>query len=134
MSNDGTAIYSEKRRARRVPTPGGTNALVKGKNSSLDTVIVRDISVIGMLICGNNKKEEFSTNSFIDDIYINFPLGRPTNGTKSFIFIDRGKIVRSFTDETSKTLCYGVEFIYDSPYVKEQIEKVMNLISPDSNS
>jgi hypothetical protein len=111
--------------------PGGTIALVKGEGVVLDIVIVRDISMVGMLICDHNVIEKFSTNSFIENIYLKTPFTNQETDSKSLIYIDSGKIVRSFTDEILKKTCYGIQFIYDNPYTKQQLMEVVEGISPN---
>ena len=133
MSKNGTFVPLEKRSARRVMAPSKTKALLITKNITLDHMQVKEISLVGMLVCGNDKIERFFKDSFIDDICISIPLDEAITGAKTFLFLGEGRIVRSFTDEASQTVCYGVEFLHDSLYLKQRLMTVLETVSPESN-
>jgi hypothetical protein len=133
MSNDETFVPLEKRNSRRVMPPSGTEALLNGEGIALGHVQVKDISLGGMLICGNNTIEGFSKYSLIDDICINIPLDETVFDANKYLFMGEGKIVRSFTDEITQTRCYAVEFTYDSLYLTQRLMAEIEEISPYTN-
>ena len=122
MTNKDLAPFSEKRRAKRTHVPIGTTALFLTNAGSLDKIYVLDISVIGMLLCDYRSAQKYSVNSSIYNIYIDIPPSESNAGSETRLLIDNGKIVRSFYDKASETFCYGIELTYESSYVKEKIE------------
>ena len=128
MANKDTVPSSEKRRAKRVPVPFGTTALFLSSGGSLDTTCVRDISVLGMLLCAYSSVEKHPINSSIYNIFIDIPPSELSPGNRICFVIDRGKVVRSFFDQTSGTFSYGIELTYESSYVKKKIEILVNNI------
>ena len=108
MANKDTKQFPENRRSKRVSAPKQATALFKNDIGGLDRIQIRDLSLDGMLICDNSKRERYSTASEIKNLYLNIYVGDPNNlDNKFFIFIDKGRIVRSFVDEASQTRCYG---------------------------
>ena len=126
MTNKELAPFSEKRRAKRTPVPIGTTALFLSNVGSLDKIYVLDISVIGMLLCDYRSTKKYSVNSSIYNIYIDIPPSESNAASETRLLIDNGKIVRSFFDQASETFCYGIELTYESSYVKEKIECLVN--------
>ncbi len=132
MSNQETIIFTEKRRARRVLTPTGATTLIKKESGTLDVFQLKDLSMAGMLFSDNRKRETYSNNSILNDVYINVELDDSDTGNKFFIFIGQGKIVRSFVKESSKSIFYGMEFLNQTPYVKDRVRSLINQITPDA--
>ena len=130
MPNQEKIIYSEKRRARRVLTPKGSSTLIKKESGALDVYQLDDLSTIGMLFSDKRKRETYSTGLLFDDVYINVKLGDSGTGDAFFIFLGQSKIVRSFFDEDSQTIFYGMEFLDRSTYVKDRVSTLINQISP----
>ena len=130
MPNQEKIIYSEKRRARRVLTPKGSSTLIKKESGALDVYQLEDLSTIGMLFSDKRKRETYSTGLLFDDVYINVQLGDSGTGDAFFIFLGQSKIVRSFFDEDSQTIFYGMEFLDRSTYVKDRVRTLINQISP----
>ena len=130
MPNQEKIIYSEKRRARRVLTPKGSSTLIKKESGALDVYQLDDLSTIGMLFSDKRKRETYSTGLLFDDVYINVQLGDSGTGDAFFIFLGQSKIVRSFFDEDSQTIFYGMEFLDRSTYVKDRVSTLINQISP----
>jgi hypothetical protein len=126
MANKDLAPFSEKRRAKRAPVPIGTTALFLSGVGSLEKIYVLDISVIGMLLCDYRSVQKYSLNSSIYNIYIDIPPSESNAASETRLLIDNGKIVRSFFDKASETFCYGIELTYESSYVKETIEGLVN--------
>ena len=132
MTNKETGTIVEQRRYERVSAPKEATAIFKNERGGLDRIKIRDLSLSGMLICDYNKGEKHPTDSIINNLYLNIYVDDLNVGNKFFIFIDKGKIVRSFIDEASQTICYGVEFFYSSSYVKGQFKDLINKLTPDS--
>jgi hypothetical protein len=128
MVNNDTATLSEMRRAKRVIVPLGTTALFLTNYGSLDTTVVQDISVIGLLLSVYNSENKYPINTYIYNIYVDIPPSELSAGNRICFLVDRGKVVRSFFDQVSETFCYGIELIYESSYVKGQIECLVNTI------
>ena len=126
MATKETKQISEKRRFKRIPAPVGTTALFKNIDGSLEKLHVRDISVIGMLVCGYNSAKRYPINSTINDILIDIPPDELNAGSRISLLIDNCKIVRSFFEQDSKILCHGIELTYKSSYLKEKIESLVN--------
>lgn len=128
MANKETVLFSENRRAKRIPAPVGTTAILRNTGSSLDMLYVRDISVIGMLVCDYNSTEIYPINSSIDNIFIDIPPSELSSNKRICLLIDKGRIVRSFFDHASSALCHGIELTYENSYVKGKIESLVNNI------
>jgi c-di-GMP-binding flagellar brake protein YcgR len=133
MANKETGTSIEKRRSKRVSAPIQATALFKNDIGGLDRIQIRDLSLDGMLICDNSKGKRYSTASEIKNLYLNIYVGDLNTGNKFFIFIDNGRIVRSFVDEASQTRCYGIEFFYSSPYTKDQFVDFISQLPPDTH-
>jgi c-di-GMP-binding flagellar brake protein YcgR len=133
LANKDTKQFSEKRRSKRVSAPKEATVIFKNDIGGLDRIQIRDLSLNGILICDNYKGERYSKNSVINNLYLNIYVGGLNTGSKFFIFIDKGKIVRSFVDETSQTRCYGIEFLYSSSYTKDQFENLINQLPSESH-
>ncbi|MEN8142143.1 MAG: PilZ domain-containing protein [Thermodesulfobacteriota bacterium] len=121
MSENALLSYPEKRGARRALTPTGTTVILK-IDDVLEINLIRDISSSGMLICNFYKGEQHEIDSPLSDIIINILPSEPSTGKKHHFTIEKGRIVRSFFDENSQNHFYGVEFIYESPYIREKID------------
>jgi c-di-GMP-binding flagellar brake protein YcgR len=132
MTNKETGTSIEKRRSKRVSAPKQATALFKNDIGGLDRIQIRDLSLDGMLICDNSKGKRYSTASEIKNLYLNIYVGDLNTGNKFFIFIDNGRIVRSFVDEATQTRFYGIEFSYSSSYTKDQFENLISRLPPDS--
>ena len=126
MANKDTTSISEKRRAKRIPAPVGTTALMKNSVGSLDTVCVRDISVAGLLVYGYISAERCPVNTSMNGIFIDIPPCELTANSRISLLINSGKVVRYFFDQVSKTLCYGIELTDFNSYVKEKLEGLVN--------
>jgi len=121
------AYKTEKRRAKRIIVPTGSTALFLNGAGSMEKSNVQDISAIGMLLCeysGSAKKHP--ADSLIYNIYVDIPSSESNSGSRINLLVDGGKVVRSFFDQASETVCYGIEFNYESSYVKEKIERLVN--------
>lgn len=132
-------LYVLQRRSyRRVKVPVGTRALVKKDNEVMSTVVVHDISAAGMLMANDPAECEYSTDSIIRDIVVSIPprgsVGEVSTARKILPLICRGQIVRSFVDQATQRLCYGVSFHYDSNYVKETISQVVSEVDSPAAS
>ena len=125
MKLDTQVSFSEKRQAIRVNTPARSRALFKS-DGILERTSIRDISSAGMLIVSPNERSGYALDSTIDDIVIGIHKDKSSTNKPICFFIHQGKIVRSFFDEGSKNYCYGVEFSYDSIYMKQKIEKFVD--------
>lgn len=132
MPNKATETFIEKRRSKRVPAPKEATAIFKNEKGGLDRIHIRDLSLGGMLIYDNNMAGKRSTYSVIDNIYLNIHVGGPDTGSKFYIFIGQGKIVRSFIDEASQSICYGIEFSNSSSNDKYQLKNLINKLTLDS--
>ena len=127
MASKDNVPYSEKRRAKRIFVPLGSTALFLNSFGSLEKIYVRDISVIGMLLCDYySSAKKYSLDSTIYNIYVDIPPSESNAGSETRFLVDRGKIVRSSIDQGSETLCYGIELLYESSYVKDKIEWLVN--------
>lgn len=126
MSDKDTISFSEKRRAKRIPVPDGTTALLRWNNGPLEPILVRDISMFGMLVCSCNNEKIHPVNSAINDIIIDIPPCELNAYSKIWLLINDGNIVRSFVDNVTETVYYGIELINENPYVKEKIEGLVN--------
>lgn len=132
MDNTVTNYISEKRRAKRIPVPVGTTALIRNSTGYIDTVHVRDISLAGLLISGDFSGERYPINKPIIDIILNVPSYELRANGRISLLINRGQVVRTFFDQVSKTLCCGIELIIESSYVKENLEALVNKIQIDT--
>src|SRR5210317_1481426 len=97
MAYKDTALYTEKRRAKRIHVPMKSTALYSDGSGSKDRIYIRDISVVGMLLCdyfGSSKKHPI--DSWIYDIFIEIPPSGSITGSATSFLIDKGKVVRSF--------------------------------------
>ena len=125
MANEDTRQISEKRRAKRILAPVGSSALFLSSGGSMERVKVRDISVIGLLLCDNRTTGKYPLNTSIYNIFVKIPRSELSAGSEICFLVDKGKIVRSFFDQSTGTVCYGIELGYDSSYVKDQIENLV---------
>ena len=125
MANEDSRQIAENRRAKRILAPGGTSALFMSSGGSIERARVRDISVIGLLLCDYRTTEKYLLNTPIYNIFVNIPRSELSTGSEICFLIDKGKIVRSFFDQSSGTVCYGIELSYESSYVKDQIEHLV---------
>ena len=131
MANRDTTSIPEKRRAKRIPAPVGTTALIKNSAGSLDTVYVRDISVAGLLVYGYISGERYPVSTLINGFLIDIPPCELTANSRVYLLVNGGKVVRAFFDQVSKTFCYGIELINQSSYAKERLESLVSKIQPD---
>ena len=125
MDNKGIKGFSEKRRAKRVIVPVKSTALFSDGAGSMDKVYIRDISLVGMLLCDYfNAAKDHPVDSSIYNIYVDIPPTASSNDGGTSFLIEKGKVVRAFVDQSTGALCYGVEFSCESPYIKEKIERL----------
>ena len=125
MSENVLLSYQEKRGARRAVTPTGTTVMLKIAEV-LEMNLVRDISSSGMLTCNFYKGEQYEIDSLLSDIIINILPAEPNTGKKHHFTIDKGRIVRLVFDKNSQNYFYGIEFIYDNPYIREKIDSYVD--------
>jgi hypothetical protein len=126
MAGKDTTYISEKRSAKRIPAPVGTTALVTNSFQSLDTVSVRDMSAVGLLIDGRSSEEKYPVNTLINGIFLTIPPCELNANSSTCLFINKGKVVRSFFDQVSSTVWYGIELTNKSSHVKEMLEGLVN--------
>ncbi len=126
MASKDTTSILEKRSAKRIPAPVGTTALLTNNFDTLDTVCVRDISAVGLLIDGYSSEEEYPVNTPINGIFIIIPPCELSDNTSICLFINNGKVVHSFFDQVSSTRCYGIELTNKSAAVKEKLKGLIN--------
>ena len=127
MDNIETARFSEKRRAKRTNLPVTSTAIFANSAGFMDKIYVKDISMFGMLLCdyfGSAKNHPLG--SPIYNIFVDIPVSEYNAGTRNSFNIDKGTVVRSFIDQSTDKLCYGIEFTVASPHVKEKIESLVN--------
>ena len=123
-------IYTlQNRRYPRIPAPMGTEAIFRNQKNRVDTVFVKNISEGGMLICTGFKEDRLRLNSFIDDIFITVPstnLGRASLETHRVLpLISRGQVIRNFTEPSSALSYYGLSFLHDSSYLRQQLHELL---------
>lgn len=106
----------------------GTTVLFKNRNCLMDVGYVLDISLAGMSISTNQLNEEYPINSFIKEIIIDVPAGGAGADGRTCLIINNAKVVRSSSDEASKTLYYGISFLHENDYVKKRIERLVESI------
>jgi hypothetical protein len=123
---------SENRRSQRIPAPVGTTVLIKNSAGYLDTLYVQDISVVGMLVNGYISEERYPLDTSLKGILLNIPPCELNAHSRISLLINEGKVVHSLVDQVSKTVCYGIEFMNESSYVKETLESLVNKIRPNS--
>lgn len=124
----------DKRRASRIHVPPGTTSLLINRDSSLDRIFIRDISVFGMRISFTNKLERYPLKSKINDVLIHIPPGEENSTGRRLILIYNGKIAHSTFDPTTQTLCYGIEFTHKSLHINQKIEKIVNDITKNKTA
>lgn len=132
MTSQETGIFTEKRRFMRVPAPKEATAIFNNEKGGIDRIHIRDLSLGGMLICDSNKGKKRSAGSVVNNIYLNIRVGDLDTGSKFYIFIGKGEIVRSFIDEASQAIYYGVEFFNNSSNDKYQLKNLIEKLSPNS--
>lgn len=64
-------------------------------------------------------------------ILLNIPPCELSGYSRISLLINEGKIVHSLVDQVSKTVCYGIEFMNESSFVKETLESLVNRIQPN---
>ena len=128
MANKDTKQIIEKRRFKRISAPAGTTVLFKNINGYYEKLLVRDISLTGLLVCDYNSAKRYPKNSTINDILIDIPPSELSAGKRISLLVDNCKVVRSFFDQDSKILCHGIKFMNMSSYLKEEIEDLVNTI------
>jgi hypothetical protein len=134
MAKEETGSIQEKRRGERILVPVKSTALFSNGSGAMDKIYIRDISVVGMLLCDYfGSAKNYPINSSIYNINIDIPSSdsSPDNGTR--FLIDKGTVVRSFIDQSTNVLCFGVSFSCDSNYVKEKIECLVNNAQSNCN-
>ena len=132
MTNYKSPNSVEKRFSKRITPPNGTEAILNGMGFSSDQVEVKDISLGGMMFCGEDTVEGFSQILFIDDICINIPIRDIYIDQKQHLFMGKGKVVRCITDESSTSKCYAIKFDYNSSYLAERLKATLERISSGS--
>ena len=132
MTNKDTISFAENRRSERIPAPVGTTILIRNSAGYLDTLYVKDISTVGMLVNGYISAEKYPVNTSINGILLNVPPCELNANSRISLVINEGKIVHSLIDQVTKTVCYGVEFTNESSFVKEKLERLVSKISPHS--
>jgi hypothetical protein len=134
MSGNALLSYQEKRRANRAVIPIGTTAILK-ISDVLEINLVRNISSYGMLTCDVYQGKRYEVGSLLTEILINIPHAEPDTNEKNNFRIEKGEIVRSFFDENLQNYFYGIEFIHESPYIREKIARYVDqVLLADSNS
>ncbi|MEN8135514.1 MAG: PilZ domain-containing protein [Thermodesulfobacteriota bacterium] len=128
MANKDTIFTPEKRLYKRILAPIGTTALIKNSSGYMDTLYVKDISVVGILANGFISTEKYPINTLIDGILLNVPPCELSAYRRISLIINEGKVIHSLIDKVSKTVCYGIEFTNDSSYVKEILAGLANKI------
>ncbi len=126
MGHKNTSSNSEKRRAKRIPAPVGTTVFLRNSSGSLAKIGVKDISAVGLLVSGYDLIERYPINTSINNIIINIPQCKLSANSRTCLLIESGKVVRSFIDRVSGTVCYGIEFVNDSYYTKKKLESLVN--------
>ena len=122
-----TACFPEKRRAKRIHVPVTSTAIFSNSAGSMDKIYIKDISVVGMLLCdyfGSAKNHPLGSSIY--NINVDIPVSEYNADNRNSFNIDRGKVVRSFIDQSTDKLCYGIEFTLESPHIKEKIERLVN--------
>ena len=127
MANKETGSFTEKRRFIRVPAPKDATAIYNNKKGGIDRIHIKDLSLGGMLLCDNSTGEKHSTGSVINNIYLNIHVGDFDAGSKFYVYIGKGEIVRSFFDEASQSIYYGIEFLNSSSNDKYQLKDLINI-------
>jgi hypothetical protein len=122
MANEVNVAISEQRRAERIVVPVKSTALFSNGSGAMDKIYIRDISEVGMLLCdyfGSAKK--YSLNSSIYNIIIDIPPSDSSAGKGASFIIDKGIVVRSYVEQSTNVLCYGIDFVCESRYMKDKI-------------
>ena len=105
MGHKNTIYNSEKRRAKRIPAPVGTTVFLRNSSGSLAQIGVKDISIVGLIVSGYDSIERYPINTSINNIVINIPQCELRANSRTCLLIERGKVVRSFIDRISGTVC-----------------------------
>lgn len=125
MRGNSLLSFQEKRCTRRAVTPPGSTVILKVADV-LEINLVRDISSSGMLTCNFYKGEQYETDTILRDIIIDILPENPNTDKEHSFIIEKAKIVRSYFDKNLQNYFYGVEFIYDNPYVWEKIDRYVD--------
>lgn len=113
----------QRRSHSRIKMPQGTKAIIKKDGKLLNSLYVRDLSAAGMLVCTATPVSGLSEEAALSDIVIALPDNEVGRG-RLLPPIDRGQVVRTFFEEESQIYCHGIAFNYESPYVREALNRI----------
>jgi hypothetical protein len=124
--------HREKRRSLRVPAPKEATAIFKNEKGDIDRIHIKDLSLSGMLTFASTKGERYNTGEVINNIYLNMHVAALDTDSKFYLLIAKGEIVRSFIDEASQTVNYGIEFKHNFSDDKYKLRESINILAPNS--
>jgi hypothetical protein len=119
-----TLYRLQKRRDLRINVPDVTRAFFRHGTNLHGDCLVKDISASGMLICAGNIDEKFANNLNISDIALALPRSQfsgKAEGEGHIVLpvVSKGRVVRSFVEQETDSICLGISFRGSSAVMDE---------------